>query len=107
MDLRHHILDINTDDFDPGPGVRAIDLLRRCMLSPINSMFILMYEFWRSAIGTAYAHHANSMRSKTAMKYDWDAPLDPAPRSKNLIVGYSITFIVGAILLVMPLIFLA
>lgn len=67
----------------------------------------MIYESERSAIGTAYALHENSMRSKTAMKYDWDAPLDPAPRSKNLIGGYSITFIVGAILLVFPLIFLA
>lgn len=69
-------------------------------------MFILMYEFWRSAIGTAYALHEISMRNEVAMKYDWDAPLDPAPRSKNLIVGYSITFIIGAILLILPIILL-
>lgn len=66
-----------------------------------------MSEFGRSAISTAYALHEISMRSDVAMKYEWDSPLDPAPRSRNIIVGYSITLIIGAILLILPLIFLA
>jgi hypothetical protein len=40
------------------------------------------------------------------MKYDWDTPLDPPPRSKNIILGYTITFIVGSLLLILPLLFL-
>jgi hypothetical protein len=107
MELRHYILDFDTDGIATRSGVRSIDLPHRRMLPRINSMFILMYEFERSAISTAYALHEISMRSEVGMKYDWDAPLDPAPRSKNVIVSYSITFIIGAILLILPLIFLA
>jgi hypothetical protein len=107
MDLRYHILEINIVGVAPRPGVSGDRPSHRPVGPPINSMFILIYEFERSAVCTVYALPETSMRNKSAMRYDWDAPLDPAPRSKNLIVGYSITFIVGAILLVLPLIFLA
>ncbi len=58
------------------------------------------------AIDTTYALHEISMRSDVAMKYDWDTPLDPAPRSNNILVGYSITFIVVTIRPILPLTFL-
>ncbi|CAN7719741.1 hypothetical protein LJR231_006097 [Phyllobacterium sp. LjRoot231] len=46
------------------------------------------------------------MRNDVAMKYDWDAPPHPAPRPKNIIIGYSITLLIGAILLILPIILL-